>query len=74
MADDKKLNLEDLENVAGGAILYNADGSNIDGVKKYKVAGIMKTGQYLNMYFDDIEEAKSFARATGIDSTLIELE
>ena len=32
----------------------------------------MKTGQYLNMYFDDIEEAKSFARATGIDSTLIE--
>ena len=69
MAEDKKLNPEELENVAGGAILYNADGSNIDGVKKYKV-----TGQYLNMYFDDIEEAKSFARATGIDSTLIELE
>lgn len=72
MAEDKKLIPEELENVAGGAILYNADGSNIDGVKKYKVAGIMKTGQYLNMYFDDIEEAKSFARATGIDSTLIE--
>ena len=69
--DYVELTAEMLDEVTGGSIYYNADGSPVDG--KYKITGIMKNGQYATVYTDDYQEAIRFCENSGISKDLIQI-
>ena len=68
-----ELTAEMLDEVTGGSIYYNADGSPVDGKCKYKVQGIMKNGMYGQFYTDDYQEAIKFCEGSGISKDLIKI-
>ena len=71
--DYVELTAEMLDEVTGGSIYYNADGSPVDGKCKYKITGIMKNGQYATVYTDDYQEAIIFCENSGISKDLIQI-